>query len=234
MLDIDGRRVLTTLEEKVAPGTAAILVVDMQKDFVCPGGFGERLGADMGTMPELIDKIAQLLDVARAHGVMVVHLHAVYDKRYMSDAMYERLHRLKLDPYCQSDTDGVDPHPALAPRAGEPVIIKHRFDAFLDTELNMILRGAGIKTVIVTGTATAGCVDSTARHAYFLDYYVVVGEDLVGGAAPEAARVTMDTMNQCFGVTATARQLRAVWEGAGKVSGAFAMQISATSSFSNL
>lgn len=212
MIEIDGRKLLTTLEEKVAPGTAAVLVIDMQKDFVCPGGFGERLGADIRPMPELAERIAQLLDVARAHRVMVVHVHAVYDKRYMSDAMYERLYRLKLDPYCQSDTEGVDPHPVLAPRPGEPVIVKHRFDAFLDTELNIILRAAGIKTVIVIGTATAGCVDSTARHAYFLDYYVVVGEDLVGGATPEVAQVTMDTMNQCFGVTATARQLMAAWE----------------------
>jgi ureidoacrylate peracid hydrolase len=212
MIEIDGHRVLTTLEEKVAPGTAAVIVIDMQKDFTYPGWFSDRLGIDVSPMNALAEHIAKLLKEARKHGVMVVHVNSVYDKRFMSAPMHERLHRLNLDPYCQSDTEGIDSHPALVPRPGEPVVIKHRFDAFVDTDLDIVLRSAGIETVIMTGTATHACVDSTARNAYFRDYYVVFGEDLVGGASEEVHRATMATVNQCFGVTATAEQLMAAWE----------------------
>lgn len=222
MIELDGHEVLTTLEEKVAPGTAAVIVIDMQKDFTYPGWFSDRLGIDVSPMNALAEHIAGLLDEARKHGVMVAHVNSVYDKRFMSAPMHERLHRLDLDPYCQSDTEGIDSHPALVPQPGEPVVIKHRFDAFVDTDLDIVLRSAGVKTVVMTGTATHACVDSTARNAYFRDYYVVFGEDLVGGASPEVHRATMATMNQCFGVTATRAQIVAAWEAtaAGEVVGA--------------
>jgi ureidoacrylate peracid hydrolase len=222
MIEIDGRQVLTSLEEKVAPGTAALIVIDMQKDFTHRGYFGDHLGLDIRDMDQLAGRIGAVLDRAREHGVMVVHVHAVYDKQYMSGPMHERLYRLGLDAYCQSDTDGIDPHPALVPAAREPVVIKHRFDAFVDTELDIILRAAGINTVILTGTATHACVDSTARSAYFRDYYVVVGEDLVGGASEEVHRATMFTMNRFFGVTATSEQLTAAWGAHRADSGALA------------
>jgi ureidoacrylate peracid hydrolase len=225
MVEIDGHEVLTTLDEKVAPGTAALLVIDMQKDFTYPGYFGDRLGLDITPMNELADRVRTVVEAARRHGVMVVHIHAIYDKRFMSAPMHERLHRLNLDPYCQSDTDGIDPHPVLVPQPDEPVVIKHRFDAFVDTELDIILRAAGIKTVIMSGTATHACVDSTARNAYFRDYYVVFGEDLVGGATPEVHRATMATMNQCFGVTATSTDLIDAWEGATAGGGRFAAAV---------
>jgi nicotinamidase-related amidase len=211
MVEIDGHEVLTTLEEKVAPGRAAVVVIDMQKDFTYPGWFSDSLGIDVRPMDRLAERIGATLDAAREHGVMVVHVHAIYDKRFMSAPMHERLHRLDLEPYCQSGGEGIDPHPALVPREGEPVVIKHRFDGFVDTDLDILLRAAGIETVILAGTATHACVDSTARNAYFRDYYVVFGEDLVGGASEEVHRATMLTMNQCFGVTATAAELTAAW-----------------------
>src|SRR5207245_2022135 len=80
----------------------------------------------------------------------------------------------------------------------EPVVVKHRFDAFYDTELDVLLRGRGIRTTIMTGVAVHGCVDSTSRHAYFKGYYVVFGADLTGGASPEVQRMTLDSMNLMF------------------------------------
>jgi len=131
------------------------------------------------------------------------------------DAMLERMHRLDLRlEACQSGTEGSEPHPGLEPKAGERVVIKHRYDGFFDTDLNMQLQAAGVKTLIVTGVAVHGCVDSTIRHAYFHGYYVVLVEDLTGGAGENAYKVTLDSVNLMFGVTASADEIIAAWPAA--------------------
>lgn len=212
MIEIAGRRILTTLEEKVDPEHAAVIVIDMQKDFTAEGGFADHLGLEMPPMQGLAQRIIAFLDDARAHGVFIVHVMANYDLRYMSDPMHERLYRLGQEPYCQSGTAGIEFHDGLDPRHDEPVVVKHRFDAFYDTDLDILLQSRGIKTVIMTGVSDHACVDSTTRHAYFHGYYTVFVDDLTGGAPPEVHQMTLDSMNQLFGVTATADEIVAAWK----------------------
>jgi ureidoacrylate peracid hydrolase len=211
MIEIDGRQILTTIEEKVDPGHAAIIVIDMQKDFTSPGGFAASLGLDMKPMATLAKRLHGFLDRARAHGVLIVHVMANYDFPYMSDPMYERLHRLGQKPYCIPGTAGIAFHDGLEPKSGEPLVVKHRFDAFFDTELHILLQSHGIKTVVLTGVADHACVDSTTRHAYFLGYYTVYVDDLTGGASPSVHQMTLDSMNQLFGVTALADEVVSAW-----------------------
>jgi len=212
MIEIEGRKILTTLQEKVAPENAAIIVIDMQRDFTYPGGFCDRLGIDISPMSALAARLASFLDAARKARVPIVHVHAVYDKKYMTNSMHERLYRHKIDPYCQSGTDGVKPHPGLEPKPGEPVVVKHRFDAFYDTELDMVLKTAGVQSIIATGVATHACVDSTCRHGYFKGYYVVFPSDLTGGASPQQLASTIQTVDQCFGISTTANAIVDAWK----------------------
>ena len=211
MIHIDGHDILTTLEEKVAPGNAAILVIDMQKDFTQPGGHCHRLGIDLTPMVDLGNKIAKFLDAAREKGVMIVHINAVYDKKHMSAPMHERIYRQGLQPYCQSGTEGIEPHPGLEPKGDEPVIIKNRYDGFYDTDLDIILKSAGIKSVIATGIATQACVDSTCRHAFFNGYYVVFPTDLTGGAKPEHLDSIEFTIEQSFGICTSEEEIVSAW-----------------------
>jgi len=212
MFEFDGRKILTTLEEKVDPRHAAVIVIDMQKDFTTRGGFSDRLGMDIGPMDALAARLSNFLNDARAYNVPIVHVMANYDPQFMSDPMHERLQRHGLGRYCQSGTEGIQYHEGLEPRPGELVVIKHRFDAFYDTELNILLQTLGVKSVILSGVAVHACVDSSARHAYFLGYYVVFGADLAGGAPnDEVHQVTLDTMNTCFGITATADEIVNAW-----------------------
>lgn len=212
MIEIDGRRILTTLEEKVAPSHAAVVVIDCQHEFIDDGGFWDQLGQDVSEAKVVANRIADFLEEARRHGVRIVHVRAVYDRHHMSDPMVERLHRHGSRLYCQSDDPASGFYDRLEPRPGEPEVIKHRFDAFYDTELDLILRAWGIKSVIVTGLVTHGCVDSTARHAYFNGYYVVFPPDLTGGASPEVKRATVETMNVMFGVTPSVEEIVAAWQ----------------------
>jgi ureidoacrylate peracid hydrolase len=212
MIEIDGRRILTTLDEKVSPEHAAVLVIDMQHEFIAKGGFWDKLGQDLSEAQAVAERIVEFLEHARRYGVRIVHVRAIYDRDYMTDPMYERLHRHGVRLYCQSDDPASSFYPGLEPRPGEPEVIKHRFDAFYDTELDLMLRAWGIKTVIVAGLVTHGCVDSTARHAYFNGYYVVFPPDLTGGASEQVKRVTVESMNVMFGVTPPAAEITAAWE----------------------
>jgi ureidoacrylate peracid hydrolase len=212
MVEIDGRQILTTLEEKVSPEHAAILVIDMQHEFIAEGGFWDELGQDLSEVQAVATRLGTFLDAAREQGVRIVHIRAIYDPEYMTDPMYERLHRHGVRKYCQSDDPASSFYPGLEPRENEPEVQKHRFDAFHGTELDSILRGWGVKTVVCTGLVTHGCVDSTARHAYFNGYYVVFPPELTGGASEEVKRVTVETMNVAFGVTPTAEEIVAAWK----------------------
>ena len=212
MIEIDGRQILTELPEKIDPRHTAVVVIDMQKDFTTEGCFWHSLGQDVSAAGELADRLAGFLDAARDHGVRIVHVMANYDPEHMNEPMHERLHRHGQARYCQTGTPGIEFHEGLEPRPGESVVVKHRFDAFFDTDLHIVLQAAGIRTVVMTGLAVQGCVDSSTRHAYFLGYYTVFGEDLAGGASPDVHRMTLDSMRLMFGVTATAAEIVAAWE----------------------
>jgi ureidoacrylate peracid hydrolase len=214
MIEIDGREILTTLEEKVDRRHAAVVVVDMQKDFTTPGCFWDKLGQlDAGAMESMATRLQHFLDTARERGVPIVHVTANYDPKYMNGPMHERLYRHGIGRYCQSGTVGIEFHEGLEPLPGEPHVVKHRFDAFYDTELDVLLQSRGIRSLIMTGVATHGCVDSTSRHAYFKGYYVVFGADLTGGASPDVQQMTLDSMNLMFGISATADEIVGAWAG---------------------
>ena len=211
MIEIDGRQILTELPEKIDPRHTAVVVIDMQKDFTTEGCFWHSLGQDVSAAGDLAGRLAGFLDAARDYGVHIVHVMANYDPEYMNEPMHERLHRHGQARYCQTGTLGIEFHEGLEPRPGESVVVKHRFDAFFDTDLHIVLQAAGIRTVVMTGLAVQGCVDSSTRHAYFLGYYTVFGEDLAGGASPEVHRLTLDSMRLMFGVTATSDEIVAAW-----------------------
>jgi len=104
----------------------------------------------------------------------------------------------------------------VAPAAGEIVLRKHRYSAFVDTGLDVILRNKGIKTVVLVGVATNVCVESTARDAAMRDFYVVVAADGVG--VRDAARDRHDNalaeIQGCFGMVVPASRILDVWSGA--------------------
>jgi nicotinamidase-related amidase len=228
MMEIDRHQILMTLDEKVDPAHAAVIVVDMQKDFTMPRGYADEIGIDVGPIGELAERLGSFLDAARRCGVPIYHVMANYDAQYMSAPMHERLLRHGQRRYCQSGSWGIEFHQGLEPRSGEPVVVKHRYDAFHDTELDILLQARGIRTVIMCGVTAHACVDSSTRHAYFLGYYTVFGADLTGGApSREAHQVTLDSMNALFGVTATADEIVAAWERVAAAAGAADVSTSA-------
>ena len=122
---------------------------------------------------------------------------------------HRRGHKL---PVCVEGTWGADWFADLRPKDGDVVVTKHRFSAFINTPLDLILRSRRISTLVVTGTATNVCVESTARDGHMLDYYVVFPED--GTAAPDlpAHEATLHNIRKHFGDVVKAEEVAAVWD----------------------
>ncbi len=95
---------------------------------------------------------------------------------------------------------------------GEPIVVKHRYSAFIDTDLDLILRSRGIQSLVMTGVATNVCVESTARDGYMRDYHIVFVDDC--SACYDAAKhaATLRHITDHFGVVVQAADIIATWQ----------------------
>jgi ureidoacrylate peracid hydrolase len=212
---------LRTLEQKVAPGRAMVVTVDVQNDFCHSEGFLGRLGAPMGQIQAMVPGLARFLDAARERGVPITHVISHHDEEYASPVVTEQKlrHGLPMEqdgrplrdaPYCLKNTWGAELY-GIDARPGEEVVIKHRYSGFKGTNLDLLLRSAGIQTVILTGVATNACVESTGRDVYMHDYYLVFVGDGTATTSPAAHQATLANIDQFFGQVATIDEIGAAW-----------------------
>ncbi|MBI3077562.1 MAG: cysteine hydrolase [Deltaproteobacteria bacterium] len=207
---------LRTLEEKVAPGNAALIVVDVQNDFCADKGYFAKTGHDVSMAQAMVPNLQPLIEGARRAGVMVLFVQAIYDPVYLAPPWYERNARNKLEmPRCLTGTWGADFY-QVSPLPTETIVRKHRYSAFINTELDLILRSRQIKTVIMTGVATNVCVESTARDAFMKDYYVVFVDDCSATYSKELHEGTLKNIEACFGIVTTSREILGAWEKLGR------------------
>lgn len=203
-------RFFATLEEKVDPAHTALLLVDFQNDFCSQeGGAGQR-GADLSSARAAAERTQGLLAAARAAGVRVVFIRAVYDEIYLSGPQLEVKARRNGALLCQSNTWGVELF-GFEPQAGEFVVNKHRYSAFLGTDLEQILHASGVQTVVVTGVTTHVCVESTVRDAFFRNYYVVVPADCVAASNDQIHEASLTNMDAYYAQVVGAADVIGVW-----------------------
>ncbi|MEV0467355.1 cysteine hydrolase [Nocardia tengchongensis] len=180
------------------PGTLALLVIDMQRDFLLPGGFGESLGNDVALLRTVIEPLAAVLDTARAAGIPVIHTREGHLPD-LSDCPPAKL--LRGSPSQRIGDPGRfgrilirgeyghDIVDELAPHADEVVIDKPGKGAFFATELAEVLADNRIRTLLVTGVTTEVCVHTTVREANDRGFDCLVVSDCVGSYFPEFQRV---------------------------------------------
>ncbi|HXJ02307.1 MAG TPA: isochorismatase family cysteine hydrolase [Micropepsaceae bacterium] len=176
------------------PSRAALLIIDMQRDFMEPGGFGESLGNDVSLLRRTIAPAKRLLDAARKAGLKIIHTREGHraDLADLPPAKKARGNPVVAigDPGTMGrilvrGEAGHDIIPELYPIAGEPVIDKPGKGAFYATDLDAILKHAGISQLIVCGVTTEVCVNTTVREANDRGYDCLVLEDCVGSYFPE-------------------------------------------------
>lgn len=185
----------------IDPAATALVVIDMQRDFLEPGGFGEMLGNDVSLLERVVEPLTQVLAAARAAGMFVVHTREGH-RPDLSDCPPTKLARGRLDigigglgPKGRVLVRGEEGHDivdALAPIDGEVVLDKPGKGSFYATDLELLLRNAHIKSLIVAGVTTEVCVHTTVREANDRGFECLVLEDCVGSYFPEFHRVALD------------------------------------------
>jgi nicotinamidase-related amidase len=220
MIEVAGKQVFTELSEITDPAHTALVVIDMQRDFCCSGGSFDGLGVDLSMYPPVIDRIGELIASARTAGVLLVFIQMTVLANQASDSPAQIRFNLRMhdghhgdaEPlrYTLDGSEGQQFVPGLEPLDGELVVKKYRSSGFWGTNLDLLLRSNGIKSVVVTGCTTEGCVESTARDALFNDYYVVIATDAVGSDDPKQHDASMYLMARRFDL-ATAASIRQIW-----------------------
>jgi nicotinamidase-related amidase len=191
------------------PEHVALVVIDMQRDFVDPGGFGEALGNDVSLLRKAIAPTARVLEAARKAGILVIHTREGHrpDLTDLAPAKKAR-GRLKNgigDPgpmgrILVQGEYGHDIIDELKPVAGEPVVDKPGKGAFYATDLDTILRTRGIQQLIVCGVTTEVCVNTTVREANDRGYDCLVLADCVASYFPEFQRVALEMIKAQGGI----------------------------------
>lgn len=174
--------------------TTALVIIDMQRDFLEPGGFGETLGNDVSRLASAIGPIAAVLTAARAMGMLVIHTREGHLPD-LSDAPVAKIERgapsLRIgDPGPMGrilirGEAGHDIIPELYPLTSEIVIDKPGKGAFYATEFDDVLREYGIANLLVCGVTTEVCVNTTVREANDRGYRCVVISDGCASYFPE-------------------------------------------------
>ncbi len=168
------------------PSHTAVIVVDMQNDFASEGGAFARAGLDIVPTQNIISPIARVLATARDIGMKVIYLKMAFrpnlsnvgapDSKNWSLHTFLGIGEPVMGPDGQpsrlfiKDTWNTEIVSELTPQPSDIVVTKHRFSGFYGTDLDVILRGLGIKYLVFTGCTTSVCVESTLRDAMFRDY----------------------------------------------------------------
>jgi ureidoacrylate peracid hydrolase len=177
--------------------SSALLVIDMQNGFIHPEGSLPSLGFGMPNVDSVIAENAAVIEAARAAGMPVIYTRSVFRPGMVDLPMrmegllppnFELLERGSWD---------ADIHSDLTPAEGDAVIDKNRYDAFLNTPLEQVLRTLGVSSVLVTGTVTSICVESTVRSGYMRDFDMHVASDCVAGA-PGQHEASLNIMGAAF------------------------------------
>ena len=178
----------------VDPARTAVVMIDMQRDFLYPGGFGETLGNDVSRLAPAIGPAKALIGGARKLGMLVVHTREGH-RPDLADAPPAKVERgapsMRIgDPgpmgrILVRGERGHDIIDELAPEPGEPVVDKPGKGAFYATDLDAILGNRGIENLIVGGVTTEVCVHTTVREANDRGYRCIVAADCCGSYFPE-------------------------------------------------
>lgn len=160
----------------------AVLVIDMQRDYCASDGALAQRGMGLEHSDAWVDAVERLISYARRVRIPVFWVRTEHSVQTDSTAWSSR--RLKVDdqlavsdaPICQPGSPGAEFY-ALSPSPQDSVVVKHRYSAFVGTDLMIRLRALDVNQLAIAGTATEVCVESTIRDAFQRDFYTVAIAD---------------------------------------------------------
>ena len=203
---------------------AALIIIDMQRDFLEPGGFGETLGNDVSLLQAAVAPLRKVLDAARSARMLIIHTREGH-RPDLSDAPRHKVERGEpslrigapgpMGRILVRGEPGHDIIPELYPAAGEPVIDKPGKGAFYQTDLELMLKNRQIDTLFVCGVTTEVCVNTTVREANDRGFRCIVLSDCCASYFPEfhaAGLAMIKAQGGIFGWVAASPQLLAAMD----------------------
>jgi len=205
-----GKEIPISVEELVDPKHTALLVIDVQNDYAKKNG--------QLLFPQLVKNLVRMVEAARRTGILILYIQDTLLRERLSDSpawiRHYMLGESKKDP-AEISAEGLDGSigqqiiDEIRPQQNEIVIKKFRSSAFVGTGLDLILRSNNIKSIVVTGLFTEGCVESTCRDASN-EYFVVLAEDCVHSDRKELHDACMKIMKYRYDVL-TSEQILNTW-----------------------
>jgi nicotinamidase-related amidase len=204
---------------RFAPASTALIVIDMQRDFIEPGGFGETLGNDVALLAAIVPTVRALMDWCRANGVRVIHTREGHRADLADCPPAKRLRgnpALRIGDPSPMGRILIDGEPgndivaALAPAPGETVIVKPGKGAFYGTGLGGILNRDRITHLLFAGVTTEVCVQTTMREANDRGYDCLLVEDATESYFPEFKRAALDMIRAQGGIVGWTAPLAAL------------------------
>ncbi|MBI3303793.1 MAG: cysteine hydrolase [Deltaproteobacteria bacterium] len=200
----------------IIPEKTAMIVVDMQNDFVQEGA-----PIEIPRARAMVPRLNRLLDVCRAHQIPVIYIHHVIRGGDIDAGRLADHHEaIRNNKAILAGTPNVEIYEGLKPHPGDLVVAKPRYSAFYGTDLEAILRSQGIDTLIISGTVTDVCCESTTQDAFSRDYKVIFLSDGTAAtdwpdlgfgpvSAEEVQKVVLTVLAMCFAQVSSIDQVMA-------------------------
>jgi len=194
----------------IDPQHAALVLVDVQNDYCHENGLKAQQGADVSRFQNTVSVIEKLVEQARKLDIPVVFIKNINSEEHLSEAWINRPGGMARSAVTRKGTWGAEIY-RLVPQANDVVIEKSRFSAFINTNLDEILRELNRTALIFTGFATNVCVESSARDGFMMDYHVTLVKDACAGYVPELEEATHKNIAAHFGAVVDSSEILQMW-----------------------
>jgi gluconolactonase len=195
---------------KLDPGRSALVIQDLQNDVIIEGGAFADSGAPTHAKSQnVVANVADLASACRAAGVPVIHVWYIVEKGAPGLRLNAPLFQgVKETDALVRGTWGAAPAEGLEPQDGDHIVEKMRMNAFYETRLDILLRGLGVDSLIVTGAWTNMSIEHTARHGADAGYEVVVASDGTSTTGPEWQDVALNYAMTNVATVATCAEIK--------------------------
>ncbi len=174
----------------------ALLVIDMQYGGGAPdGSLVKMLNVDVTKQEDIVTPMVELKDYFNENGMLVVNVKTEYEEDFSDWKMLDERFEVKKYKHFVKGSSDAEIIPPLAPREGEELVVKNRWNAFFNTKLDEILKDKNIKNLIIVGAATDVCVLETCSYAFSLDYNCIVPIETTASFSPERKEMGLELLS---------------------------------------
>lgn len=200
------------LFDRIKTLKTTLIVVDVQNDFCHSKGAFSKRNVDQSHIHTIMPQLIFLIKKCRKFNLPIIFVRTIHDSWTNSPSWLGRMEGMaEKIPICFPDSWGAKFY-KVKPRESDCIVTKHRYTAFLGTDLDLILRSKGIEVILICGVVTNVCVETTARDGFNLNYHVIIVEDCCGAFSPEEHAAALNNISKYFGIVTDSKALIKIME----------------------